>query len=127
MTRDIDVDVRTHLRADATIAGLIGDRIYPNLAPLDAVFPNIVYSPVDENDECYDGFYYRRIRYSCWTQDTDTVDGYTQLKSLVAAVKSRMLLATTFTASLAQSINAPNPELAIYGRHLHYNMTYKEV
>lgn len=127
MTRDIEVDVRTHLLADSTIAGLVGDRIYPNLAPLDAAFPNIVYSPVDENDESYDGYYYRRIRYSCWTQDTDSLDGYTQLKTLVAAVKKRMYEATTFTAGLAQSINAPNPELAIYGRHLHFNMSYQEI
>jgi len=44
-------DLYSHLKADATIAGLVGTRIYPMLLPQDTTKPAIVYVIVGASDQ----------------------------------------------------------------------------
>lgn len=45
----VDAVLYSHLSGDATLAGLVGDRIYPDIAPQGVEVPFIVRSLIDED------------------------------------------------------------------------------
>ncbi|HON69155.1 MAG TPA: DUF3168 domain-containing protein [Phycisphaerae bacterium] len=42
----VEVDMRTALTTDVTVAGLVGTRIFPGIAPQDAALPHIIYQRI---------------------------------------------------------------------------------
>ena len=47
----VDTVLYSHLSGDATLAGLVGDRIYPDIAPQGVTVPFIVRRLIDESRE----------------------------------------------------------------------------
>ena len=83
----IEAEMVKFLKADATVKGLVADRLYPVLAPEDAEAPYIVYrrmgTPREETMRG-PGTPDPRFRLTCWAGD------YEQAIDLADAVRARM-------------------------------------
>lgn len=84
-----EADLRAHLLADATVAGLVGERIYPIVAPQNAPSVRITYSiifgePQNSLDGHSGGLTRYTVQLSCWSQSFKTV------RDLAEAAKNRM-------------------------------------
>lgn len=66
----LEVELRSFLIASPTIAGKVGQRIYPQTLPQNPVYPAIVYDSVSKprlrEIRGPNGRALPRIRYSCW-------------------------------------------------------------
>mgnify|MGYP003440650673 FL=1 len=82
------------LIADAGVAALVSTRIYPVIAPQDAVYPLItysaVYTPADNSkneDATHDSC---AFTLRCWAGDTPTKSGYDMASDLDVAVRAAL-------------------------------------
>lgn len=82
------------LIADAGVAALVSTRIYPVIAPQDAVYPLItysaVYTPADNSkneDATHDNC---AFTLRCWAGDTPTKSGYDMASDLDVAVRAAL-------------------------------------
>ena len=76
-----------HLRNDATIAGIVSSRVYPDVAPSSAAVPYIVFKLVSRQTDHHlggvTGTQHARVQIDCY-QSTSPLRG-----GLAAAIKSR--------------------------------------
>lgn len=87
-------DVATFLKDSATIANLIDDRVYGEVAPQTAEWPRIVLVE-DEDAAEYAlsgeaGVSFAEIEVHCWAKDTNGRNGPWQAKRLRDAVRNRL-------------------------------------
>lgn len=73
--------VRALLTNDATVAALVGTRIYPMQMPLDATLPAITIHEISGNEDHVTGHGYPRFQISCWSTS------FSQAQSMKEAVK----------------------------------------
>jgi hypothetical protein len=101
-------DLRVFLLADATIAGLVGTRIYPLLLPQSPTLPALTYQwislvPVHSMDGP-SGLVARRLQVDCWGST------YLAIETLAEAVRNRLdgyqgsLLAGSPSGSVVQGV-----------------------
>lgn len=80
--------LRTYLLADATIAGLVGTRIYPAKLPQDPTMPAIMYQYIDGNSDISTdgptGLATSTVQVDCWGAS------YSQMDALYEAVRLRL-------------------------------------
>ena len=84
----IEETIYTTLTTDATVAGLVSTRVYPEPLPQAATFPAVTYQflggPRDASLAGASGTSRARFRFQCWA------DTHDEARSLVAAVRSAM-------------------------------------
>ena len=84
----IEEGLVAHLLADGTVAGIVADRIHPEVRPQDSTLPAIVYTHInDERDVDMDGpsdFVRVRMQVDCWHTS------YPGVKTLAAAVRAAL-------------------------------------
>jgi len=86
----IETALRTLLRADPTVAGLVGDRIYAGVMPQRPTLPLIVLTKIDKlsgltlSDAV--GPNTLRVQVDCWAQDGDGTAGADNVRALATAV-----------------------------------------
>jgi hypothetical protein len=84
----IDADLRTLLLADATVAGMVGTRIYPLFVPQDSAFPAIRYqrlvTPRTRSLLGPSGLAAPTFQYDCYGEQPS---GVTEAKLLAEAVR----------------------------------------
>lgn len=85
---DIEGAIYYLLAADATVSGLVGTRIYPNLVPQAASLPAITYQQIsgvrEHTADGADGIVESRFQINCWAST------YTGAKSLSDAVRKEL-------------------------------------
>ena len=87
----IEVALRAWLLQDATLAGLVGTRIYPLLLPLDAPTPAITYALVSDPLQQAPGHYRQRIQWSVWVEGTTSaMQGFPIARQVKDAIRARV-------------------------------------
>jgi hypothetical protein len=87
----IEVALRSWLLQDATLASLVGTRIYPLLLPLDAATPAITYALVSDPLQQAPGHYRQRIQYSVWARgETSAMQGFPVARQVKDAIRARV-------------------------------------
>lgn len=75
----IDTGIVSHLKADAAVSALIGDRVYHQLLPQNAIMPALIYSRISDQRsmlcESPDGFVGARYSIDCYARDSSTAKG----------------------------------------------------
>ena len=90
----VESDLVALLRADAGVAALVSDRIWPNRMPDDAQLPGIVYLVTSTVDDVALGAVHqtvRTVRYDCWAGRYETA------LAVAAAVAAALTLKSTAT------------------------------
>ena len=86
----IELDLVAKLKANTTLSGLVGARIYPLTAPQNVVIPYVTYQVINGRDmQCLSGNTYQediRIQIDCWSLS------YGQVISIKDAVKASISL-----------------------------------
>ena len=82
----LETGLYSALSADATVSGLVGARIYPEIMPFDVTYPAISYQRIStaryQTLESVDDFTQVRIQVDCWDST------YSGVKALANAVKN---------------------------------------
>ena len=87
----IEVALRAWLLQDATLAGLVGTRIYPLLLPLDAATPAITYALVSDPLQQAPGHYRQRIQFSIWAEgEVSAMQGFPVARQVKDAIRARV-------------------------------------
>ncbi|HOD85954.1 MAG TPA: DUF3168 domain-containing protein [Methanoculleus sp.] len=85
----IEVALRAWFLKDATIAGLVGTRIYPLHLPLDAATPAITYALVSDPLQQAPGHYRQRIQFSIWAEGaTSAMQGFPVAREVREAIRT---------------------------------------
>lgn len=121
-------ELRAHLLADSSISDLVGERIYPIIAPQRAPTIRITYSIVfGETQNSLDGFTSGLTRYrvqlDCWSQSFDVA------RRLALAVRNRLKVAATSFQSVIvsfPSIDDYEDEAELYRRSLEVSCWHTE-
>jgi hypothetical protein len=82
--------IRTTLAADTGVTGQVGTRLYPDLAPQQAVFPLIVWSLQDAMDVVGQGTFRIMVRCTYTIKVTGKTRSYWQLKPAFDAMDSAL-------------------------------------
>ena len=87
----IEVALRAWFLKDATIAGLVGTRIYPLHLPLDAATPAITYALVSDPLQQAPGHYRQRIQFSIWAGgEVSAMQGFPVAREVKDAIRARV-------------------------------------
>ena len=87
----IEVALRAWLLQDATLAGLVGTRIYPLLLPLNAATPAITYALVSDPLQQAPGHYRQRIQFSIWAEgEVSAMQGFPVARQVKDAIRARV-------------------------------------
>lgn len=118
-------DLRAHLLADATIAGLVGERIYPVVRPETSPLPAITYQIVTDDAMtslsglC--GLSNVRVQIDCWSLSYETSN------AIGIAVRDRMFVAAeTFRTARADGQDVFEDDTRIRRRSLDFSVWYSE-
>lgn len=118
--------LKSHLQADATISGLVADRIYPGIrqerAPTPAVTYQVIAFDQVSNLSGRDGSLRNvRVQVDCWSL------AHSACLELEAAVRARMdTAASTFRATLTSALDDFEPETRLYRRSLDFSVWFTE-
>jgi len=87
----IEVALRAWLLQDATLAGLVGTRIYPLILPLDAPTPAITSALVSDPFQRAPGHYRQRIQFSIWAEgEVSAMQGFPVARQVKDAIRARV-------------------------------------
>ncbi len=91
----MESDLRTYLLGDATVAALVGTRVYPVRLPQGGTFPAITYQrvsqvPVGRPTSGPPSVVAARVQFDVWSLNRDGVDGYAAARALADAVRQRL-------------------------------------
>jgi hypothetical protein len=87
----IEVALRAWLLQDATLAGLVGTRIYPLLLPLNAATPAITYALVSDPFQRAPGHYRQRIQFSIWAEGaTSAMQGFPVARAVKETIRAKV-------------------------------------
>jgi len=87
----IEVALRAWLLQDATLAGLVGTRIYPLHLPLNAATPAITYALVSDPLQQAPGHYRQRIQFSIWAEgEVSAMQGFPVARQVKDAIRARV-------------------------------------
>lgn len=115
----VEQDVYDRLAADATVAGLVGTRIYPVLLPQNVAMPAIVYSRVasvpHDDLELAQNHESARVQVDCWA------DSYPGAKALAAAASAALQLAPVYAQRLTD-LDDYDPEEKLFRVILDFNI-----
>lgn len=121
-------EFKTHLQADPAIAGLVSDRVFPDVIPQAGNIPAIVYTVVDgKPGNSLDGFTSGRVRYmvqvDCWARS------YQTCLALARLIRDRLNLRTatlsTYTTSYP-GVTEFEPDTKRYRRMLEVSCSHCE-
>lgn len=66
----LEADLRAYILADAQVAGLVGDRMYPRMLPQEPALPALVFQRIDtrrmHDMDGADGLPRARLQIACW-------------------------------------------------------------
>lgn len=120
-----EADLKSHLQADATIAGLVNDRIYPMLLPQGAAVPAVTYQhiggvPQTELSGDDGQMVNYRVQVNCWAT------GYVAVHALAEAVRNRLkTAASTFKAVMSLSQDVYEAEPRRFGVYMDFSFWYR--
>ncbi len=131
----IEIDLRTHLLAQAPIAAIVGTRMFPMQLPQGATLPALTYQTIaGASGITHDGasdLGRHRIQIDCWAPSGNT--GYQQVVELAAAVNSAvsgyMGSMGSNPATNGRKINVrdiPEPETKLWRRMVEISLWHKE-
>lgn len=118
----IEADVRTYLLADATVAALIDERVYPVSLPQTAVLPAVTYQRVFGTEgithQGPSGLERTRIQFDCWATT------YAEATALAEAVTDALRVYPE--ARIANVMDAPEPDVALRRRLVEVSIWHRE-
>lgn len=121
-----EADLKSHLGADGTIAGLVGDRIFPAVIPQGKAVPAITYQAISGQPQTDlsgdDGQMVNyRMQLNCWAE------GYLTAKQLAEAVRTRLKTAASSFKAVplvsAQDVFEESPKR--FGVYMDFSFWYR--
>lgn len=105
-------DIYTALSGDATLAALVGTRIYPQWRAQDAALPAVTFYQVSENPQNTIGgelaLRNHQYQFDVWA------DSYSEAQSVVTALNAAVLAASTFKAHRLGQQELYEPQLEVH-------------